>query len=264
MPALTDQLGNEVNLPSIPTRIISLVPSQTELLHHLGLHREVLAITKFCVHPASWHRTKERIGGTKNIHIDRILEMEPDLVLASKEENIREQVESLGAKVPIYTSDVKDLPSALQMITDVSTIVGKEEEGAKLVKGIELEFSTLPFYHQYEPAAYLIWNDPMMSIGGDSFINAMMHEAGFKNVFANTNRYPEITLEDLRNSSCKYLFLSTEPFPFNNDHLQYFQENLPGVQVMLVDGEMFSWYGSRMLKAPAYFMELRKSIAALA
>ncbi len=116
MPIFTDQTGREVSIPSHPQRIISLVPSQTELLFDLGLEEQVAGITKFCVHPEKWFRSKTRIGGTKNIKSALIHQLQPDLIIANKEENVKEQVEELAAHYPVWVSDIHDLQSALDMI----------------------------------------------------------------------------------------------------------------------------------------------------
>ena len=109
----------------IPKRIISLVPSQTELLHYLGLEQETVGITKFCVHPKEWFNTKTRVGGTKAIKKDIIQQLQPDLIIANKEENVKEQVEDLAKDHPVWVTDVNDLESALQMINDIGELTGK-------------------------------------------------------------------------------------------------------------------------------------------
>src|SRR5579872_378234 len=111
MASFTDQLGRTITLDQPPVRIISLVPSQTELLYDLDA--DVVGITKFCVHPSAWFREKPRIGGTKNIHPDRIAALRPDLIIANKEENDRGQIEALAAQYPVWVSDIHNLTDAL-------------------------------------------------------------------------------------------------------------------------------------------------------
>lgn len=255
----TDQTGNSFYLSQPPKRIVSLVPSQTELLHHLGLDTEVVGITKFCIHPTAWRRNKQRIGGTKNIHTATIRSLQPDLIIANKEENIREEVLALMSGFPVYVSDVNNLPDALGMIRDIGRITGKEAAALNMAAEISNGFDGL-VVRQPVKAAYLIWREPYMTVGGDTFINDMMKRAGLHNVFANRERYPAITLTDLQQSGCSVVLLSSEPYPFKAQHQEELRHALPGVEVILVDGEYFSWYGSRMLHAPAYFRHLQQQL----
>lgn len=246
-------------LATPPQRIISLVPSQTDLLHYLGLEKETVGITKFCVHPAEWFRNKIRVGGTKTIDIQKIRSLHPDLVIGNKEENIKEQIEMIGEEFPVWVTDINTLPEALTMISDMGILTGKAAEGNELVKKIEQQFEALQF-PRLIPAAYLIWQQPYMTIGGDTFISDMMSRAGFNNVFHRQQRYPEVSLEDIRSSGCEILLLSSEPYPFKEKQLQALQSQLPEIKVMLADGEMFSWYGSRLLPAAGYFQKLRSDL----
>ena len=256
MPSFTDQTGNTIQLKEIPQRIVSLVPSQTELLYALGLEEEVVGITKFCIHPQEWFRTKQRIGGTKNIHIDQILSLQPDLVIAGKEENVSEQVLVLSGQVPVYTSDVTNLDDALRMIRDIGGMTGKNAEADSLVRSIEAGFSHLRKIAPPLPAAYLIWKEPYMTVGGDTFIHDMMTRCGIRNLFASSTRYPATTLDEIRELGCRLLLLSTEPYPFKEKDMEEIRNTLPEIRIELVDGEFFSWYGSRMKQAPEYFATL--------
>jgi ABC-type Fe3+-hydroxamate transport system substrate-binding protein len=243
-------------LPSVPKRIISLVPSQTELLHYLGLEDETVGITKFCIHPKEWYRTKTRIGGTKNINIAAIKKLKPDLIIANKEENVKEQVEELANHFNVLVTDVNNIEEALQMIVSIGRLTGKAMQAEELVEKIKLEFLNV---YKAEPAintAYLIWNKPYMAAGGDTFINDILKAAGFKNIFAGHLRYPSITVDDLVKNNCRLLLLSSEPYPFKQKHINELQQQLPNTKILLADGEMFSWYGSRLLLAPGYLNSL--------
>ena len=257
-----DQLGKIVKTPAPDKlRIISLVPSQTELLCDLGLNNEVVGITKFCVRPENWLKEKTVVGGTKSVKVRRIDELQPNLILANKEENDRKQIEYLADKYPVWTSDIQTLEDALIMIKTVSEIVGKEEQGAEMIHQIKSNFGSLSTtktdnYSLKKTTAYFIWHKPMMVAGGDTFINEMMNFAGFQNIFANKNRYPEVNKKTLYRHNPDYLFLSSEPFPFSEKHIDEFQEICPNGKVILVDGEMFSWYGSRLIKTANYFKNL--------
>lgn len=260
MPVCIDQTGRSVFITEPPKRIVSLVPSQTELLFELGLEEEVAGITKFCIHPDEWFRSKTRIGGTKNLHLDDIRRLQPDLIISNKEENVKEQVEELAKEFPVWISDVHDLRTALEMIEAVGTIVGKQERALQLKDRIAESFEGLTPPNFSLPVAYLIWREPYMTVGGDTFIHDMLQHAGFQNVFASKTRYPEVTIEELLNSRCKAVLLSSEPYPFRQKHVDELQGRLHDVKIILVDGELFSWYGSRLLKAPAYFQSLWQHI----
>ncbi len=251
MPLFTDQTGRSVQMPHHPQRIVSLVPSQTELLYYLGLDAAVAGITKFCVHPAQWHASKTRIGGTKDINIPLIRSLQPELIIAGKEENVLEQVAHLWDEFPTWISDVGDMQAAQEMITAVGAMTSKPKEALHLAQEIRGAFKQVPA--PAIKAAYLIWRKPYMTVGGDTYINDMMQRAGFKNVFNQRLRYPEVSISDIRASGCKVVLLSSEPYPFKEKHRAELETALPGITAMLVDGEMFSWYGSRMLLAPDYF-----------
>jgi ABC-type Fe3+-hydroxamate transport system substrate-binding protein len=332
-------------------RIVSLVPSITELLSDLGLEEEVVGITKFCIHPEHWFRTKRRVGGTKTADVESILALRPDLVLANREENVREQIEALEDLVPVYISDVNDLTSALAMIREVGRLTGREERAAGLVESIRTGFEELKrpigVHAKFSewlaadvaipprpgmpvgravgrpgagagaagagsagagpagagaagagaagagsagagpegwgagsqrpgsgagvdigrwaltepiPCAYFIWRNPWMVAGGDTFINDMLERAGFINVFRGLTRYPTIDADTLSASGCRLVLLSSEPYPFREKHVSEFRAVVPNARVWMVDGEMFSWYGSRMTYMPLYFNYLKSKL----
>jgi ABC-type Fe3+-hydroxamate transport system substrate-binding protein len=283
MPFFTDQLHRTIFLESTPRRIVSLVPSQTELLATLGL--DPVGITKFCIHPDSWFRTKPRVGGTKDIHAERIDALQPDLLLANKEENDRLQIEALAARYPVWVSDVSTLPSALDMIRSVGTLTGREQPAMDLAAEIDSRFAGLAakFVHRFTsldpnisrspvvpplsaflpapiPAcprtAYLIWRNPWMAAGGDTFIHDMLRRCGLINVFAEHTRYPSFELSALADKDCELVLLSSEPYPFREKHFSEISSALPNADIRLVDGELFSWYGSRLLQSPDYFNKM--------
>ena len=263
MPAFTDQMGRTIICAHPPQRIVSLVPSQTELLYELGLNDTVSGITKFCVHPHSWFIHKPKVGGTKSLRLSAIRSLRPDLVIANKEENKKEEIDSLASEYPVWISDIKSLEDALQMIRIVGDITKKNEAAGALADKIRNEFTmlsnNLPDI-KHPATAYLIWQNPYMAAGGDTFIHEMMKSCGLENLFAHENRYPEITVNLLKERGCRLLLLSSEPYPFSAKHLPALKEALPDTRIMLVDGEFFSWYGSRLALAPAYFKELLQYI----
>ena len=254
-------------MTSPPRRIISLVPSQTELLFDLGLDEEVIGITKFCIHPNKWFRTKTRVGGTKQLNLPLIQSLNPHLVIANKEENVKEQVEAIEQFCPVYCSDISSLHDSLLMIKQIGQITNTVHKANLLISSIKNEFSSFrPTAQRISKAAYLIWKDPYMTAGGDTFISDMLNQAGFENVFVDTKRYPEISVEALIATGADVILFSSEPFPFKEKHLiemktlwaERSYQPLP--KLKLVDGEMFSWYGSRLLHSVNYFKKLRESL----
>ncbi len=256
-----DQVGNTLVFSSYPQRIVSVVPSQTELLADLGLGDAVVGITKFCVHPNAWFRTKSRVGGTKTLSIEKIRALQPDLLIANKEENTKEQIEALQQEFKVWISDIKDLDDALYMIREVGRILGKTNQAIDLSKTIELSFQALEGQTKtLHSAAYLIWNEPFMVAGGDTFISDMMRKAGLVNVFEKqVERYPTTSMDELKRLAPEFIFLSSEPFPFQEKHAEALTLELPLCRCVLVDGELFSWYGSRLLKTAAYLPKLTKN-----
>lgn len=259
MPAAIDARHRQITLEAPPQRIISLVPSQTELLADLGLAEEVVGLTRFCVHPAGWTRNKQIVGGTKQVSVERIRALCPDLILANLEENTREMVEVLETIAPVYVTDVHDVPNALSMIRTLGTLTGRTNAAEVIAREIGAGFAALPEFPPLR-AAYLIWREPYMTIGHDTFIHDLMARGGFINAFGEQTRYPEITVEDLRAMQPGVVLLSSEPYPFREKHITEIVELLPQIPVWLVDGEMFSWYGSRLRKTPVYLQDLRKAL----
>lgn len=255
----TDQMARTVEVPAAPQRIISLVPSQTELLYDLGLGERVVGITKFCVHPETWFKTKHRVGGTKKVDLEKVRALKPDLIIGNKEENERKDIEALAAEFPVWMSDIRDLPGALDMITRVGELTSAKEKASALATDIVQAFATLRPLDPTYTAAYLIWREPFMVAGHGTFINDMLKRCGLENVFDEGDaRYPAITDQQLAESDPDIILLSSEPYPFKEEHIQDLNMICPGTPVRIIDGELFSWYGSRMLKAPAYFNGLLK------
>ena len=249
-----------------PQRIISVVPSQTELLFDLGMDREIIGITKFCIHPAERVRNRTIVGGTKTLHLDQIHALRPDLILANKEENTQDQIEALQQQYPVHVTDINTLPDALAMIRTVGTLVGKGPEAKTMAQQIATNLSPLsslssPSSLLPPSVAYFIWRKPYMVAAGDTFIDAMLAVAGFRNAFTGLSRYPEVTPDALRNAQPDLIFLSSEPYPFAEKHMAEMAAICPSARVLVVDGEMFSWYGSRLLRAGDYFRNLRNEIA---
>ena len=303
MITLEDARGRTLTLTEPPRRIISLVPSQTELLSSLGLDEEVVGITRFCVHPPSWRSAKRIVGGTKLLREDRIRDLRPDLIFANLEENTRQDVERIEEIAPVFVTNVRTLEEAADMIESVALLVGRAGAGAEVASAIRQVFDLLedelgPYglkrnvtaspatgrSHSRDGgrrgeartsrdsvgratddaaglrAAYLIWRDPYMSVGGDTFIHDMLSRGGFENVFGASIRYPRVSARDLIDARPDVVFLSSEPFPFDEAHRSEIEDMLPRARVRLVDGQLFSWYGSRLIHTPDYLRQLRSEL----
>jgi ABC-type Fe3+-hydroxamate transport system substrate-binding protein len=252
----TDQMGKEVQVPFPPQRMISLVPSQTELLADLGLEDRVVGITRFCVHPAAWKKSKPVIGGTKHFRFDTIDSLQPDLIIGNKEENYREGIEQLSASYPVWMSDVVTLADALDMIQRIGDITSETVQSKKFIQQIVHLFGSIPELPPLR-TLYLIWRDPWMGAGSDTFIHEMLLQAGLINALEENMRYPRLTADEIIQLNPDLVLLSSEPFPFRETHIGEIQALCPKSRALCVDGKMFSWYGSRMLRFPAYVRELR-------
>lgn len=259
----TDQTGREVIIRDYPARIVSVVPSQTELLFDLGLKDKIVGVTKFCVHPAEALKTKTIVGGTKKLNIEKIRSLNPDLILANKEENLRSEIETLAKDFPVWVSDIKTLDDAISMIHSIGELTNKVSDANVLCQKTTAAFaqlSTLNFELQTNRSVYLIWHNPIMTIGSDTFIHHMLHRCGLQNVFSDRTRYPEISAQELAETNPEIILLSSEPFSFREKHIEHYQSICPSAKIILVDGEMFSWYGSRLQYAPEYFHRLINSL----
>ena len=264
MQEYTDQLGRRLQLPALLKRIVSLVPSQTELLVDLGLKPSLVGITKFCVHPVGLLKEKKIVGGTKQVHFDRIAALEPDIILCNKEENTEEMVLELEKIAPVHVSEIEDIEGSLELIRQYREIFGVKQEASKIEQSIKKEQEKFQEFIKDKPekkVAYFIWQKPYMVAGKNTFIDYLLRLNKFENIYAQEHtRYPQIGLSTVRERKADLVLLSTEPFPFKDKHKEAFQKKLPEQRVEIVDGEYFSWYGSRLVKAFDYFEKLRLSL----
>lgn len=254
MPFFIDQINHELELNTRPERIVCLVPSITEFLFDIGLADSIVGVTKFCIHPVGAKQDKVQVGGTKNVKLDVVAELNPDLIIASKEENTQGQIESLMQEYPTWVSDIKNLDDAFVMMKQIGFMTDKEQEVVSMINEIQTSFDAIPQYAWKPRVAYLIWRKPYMTIGGDTFINSLLELAGYENAFSDCQRYPQVTIEELKQLNLDFIFLSSEPYPFSEKHISELQEV---VKPVLVDGECFSWYGSHLLQSESYFTALR-------
>lgn len=266
MNLFTDQIGVSHTFELAPKRIISLVPSQTELLYDLGLEENLVGITKFCVHPFHFKATKTIVGGTKNVKLEKIKALQPDIIICNKEENTKEMVEELRHICPVWVTDIETIEDNLQMISDFGQLFNKRTEAQKWTD--KINFAYRDFQEFVKPitpikAVYFIWANPYMVAGNGTFINQMLQLNKFENIYANREeRYPEIIIQKMRiQGDPDLVFLSSEPFPFTDEHAFELGRFTHHAKTVFVDGEMFSWYGSRLLKAFDYFKKLHQRIA---
>ncbi|WP_068836999.1 helical backbone metal receptor [Pontibacter akesuensis] len=249
-------MGHQLTLAQPPQRIMSLVPSQTELLFDLGLADRVVGVTKFCIHPKEQVKQKTIIGGTKNFHFGKIDQLQPDLIIGNKEENYKEGIEQLQEKYKVWMSDIYTLEDALEMLQQLGLLTGTEAKAQELEQQIRVGFEQLEPVQPSIKTAYFIWRKPYMAVGSHNIIDHILQRCGFSNAFANLQRYPEITPALLQQADPQLILLSSEPYPFKEKHIEEFRELCPQAVVKVVDGEMFSWYGSRLLHAPVYLQQV--------
>lgn len=256
MKTFIDYLNRTVTFPYPPKRIISLCPSITETLFDLGLGERIVGRTSFCIHPQEKVKGVKIIGGTKQVNLEKIDLLTPDLIIAEKEENPKELIETLAKKYPVFVFEVENIEDALKMVKDLGDMTDQSVLASKMVQEIELKFSNLPKAEKMK-VAYIIWKDPLMSAGNHTFIYSVLERVGFENVFKDyPGRYPMVTIEDLKKESPDLVFLTSEPYPFNVKHQSEFKQILPHSKVVLVDGESFIWYGSRMIQSADYLTKL--------
>lgn len=255
----TDMTGRQVEIRKPVERIVSLVPSQTELLYHFGLENSIAGQTVFCIHPQEKHKTSVKVGGTKKVRMEMIRELNPDLIICNKEENTPELVDELSREFPVWVSDIQNSNDAFKMIESLGEILDVKEQAVALVGNIKDSFRKAKIYRQFT-CLYLIWRKPYMTIGGDTFISHMMEKGGFINICRNSNRYPELDEEMIMALRPELVFLSSEPYPFGDKHIREIRDMLPYSKILTVDGEMFSWYGNRLLNSQSYLNELQRRI----
>jgi len=260
---ILDQIDRELEISRPLNRIVSLVPSITELLVYMGLEEQILGITKFCIHPENLRKTKTIVGGTKQIHIEKIRALKPDIILCNKEENTLEMVLDLEKICPVHVSNIITFEDSLDLIEKYGDLFGKEEAADKLVSDLNNKKADFEANLTSEKlkVAYYIWRKPWMVVAGSTFINSMLELNGWVNVYADSkNRYPEIDLEEIKNKDLDLILLSSEPFPFQNKHIAEIREQC-SARIEIVDGEFFSWYGSRQLDSFKYFEELQNYLS---
>jgi len=258
-----DMMGREVNLHKRSNlNVVSLVPSQTELLYELGLAKQVIGQTRFCIHPEEEYKSEKFIGGTKQLNIAKILKLNPDLIIANKEENDKNQIEELEKLFPVWISDIANLNDNQKMITSLGEIFKVSGQASWINQQINMSFSLLGArLKEPKTCLYLIWRKPYMTVGSDTFIDSILTRGGFVNVIKE-KRYPELTAVEMHALNPEIIFMSSEPYPFKENHIEELRVYFPESEIKLVNGELFSWYGSRLIQTPSYLLELNKALQA--
>ena len=260
---IVDQLNRSIQIDYIPKRIVSLVPSQTELLYDLGLESLLVGITKFCVHPHHLITNITVVGGTKQVHLDKIISLNPDIILCNKEENTKAMIEELENIAPVHLSDIYNIEDCLELIKMYGSLFLVKDKAENIISKIKKEQQEFQVFIKDQPqlkTVYFIWKNPWMIAGNNTFINALMSIGKFDNYFENLERYPEIDLENDMDNQVEVIMLSTEPFPFKEEHVKALKLKFQQAKILLVDGELFSWYGSRLTKSFQYFKLLRETL----
>ncbi|RHW35871.1 iron ABC transporter substrate-binding protein [Lysinibacillus yapensis] len=259
MQTIVDHLSRTVKIPDQPKRIISICPAITETIFSLKAGNKLIGRTRYCTFPKGKVENIEVVGGTKEVNIEKIKQLEPDLILAEKEENTAEIVQQLEQIAPVFVSEVQSIQDGLRLIETLGQLTSSEEKAATMIQKIKDEFDALP-HEQLGRAAYAIWRKPYMVVGDTTYINDVLKRLGFQNAYNQAEeRYPAVSKEQLSAANLDFLFLASEPFPFSEKHLTEFQAFLPDTKILLVDGEMF-WYGAKMIEAAVYFKELIKTV----
>ncbi|TCI85558.1 ABC transporter substrate-binding protein [Tenacibaculum sp. M341] len=261
---ISDQLNRELNILNTPKRIVSLVPSLTELLFDLGLEEQIVGLTKFCIHPYHLKQTKTIVGGTKKIKLDVIKDLKPDIILCNKEENTEEIVNSCNEISIVHVSNIFTLDDVFELIEQYGLIFSCRTEASKIYQKLKFKINDFKnFVNSYDSktVAYFIWRNPWMAAGNNTFINHLLELNKFDNIYKNKERYPEIQLKKIRlEGDPEIVFLSSEPYPFKEEHAFEVGRCTHHAKTVFVDGELFSWYGSRLLKSFDYFKKLHQRI----
>lgn len=271
MQSFTDNLGNILTFEFPIKKIVSIVPSQTELLYDLGLEDQIVGITKFCIHPIHFISTKKIIGGTKQVHYDKIKALNPDIIIANKEENTLEMIVELRKICPVFITDIITLTDNLKMIIQFGELFNKRVEAKKWADKIqfaELDFMQFINQKSTKKVAYFIWANPYMAAGRNTFINEMLTLNKLENIYGENSkyeeRYPEVIIQKMRiQGDPDFIFLSSEPFPFKDEHAFEIGRHTHHATTIFVDGEMFSWYGTRIAKSFDYFKKLHQKLESI-
>ena len=258
-PPLLDASGVVVSLSAHPRRIVSLIPSITEILFTLGVGEAVAGCTIFCTEPRDGVAGKTKVGGEKNPKLELIRELGADLVIANIEENVREHIETLRAwGIAVYVTYPRTVADGIALVAELGALTGAEDEGRRIAQDLERRLARVRTRGQgHAPARVFcpIWRRPYMTINGDTYIDDMLTLCGGANIFAGLpKRYPEVTLEAVAGARPEVVLLPDEPYRFRQVHVKDFSAypEMPAVRdgrIHLMDGKLLSWYGPRIARA---------------
>lgn len=263
-PEFVDAIGQR-HARCLDARIVSLVPSITELLCDLGLAGRLVGRTGFCIHPATTVATIPKVGGTKDVNIDKIRQLAPTHLVVNIDENEKPTVDLLAQFVPHVVVTHPLVPEDnLALARLVGGVFGADEAAASWCEAFGRELAAL---RALPPAPartvlYCIWKDPWMTVSADTYIGAMLHELGWQvaPLAQDGSRYPRFAWSQELVDQLDAVLLSSEPYRFTEEHADALERQI-GKPVLLVDGEMMSWYGSRALAGVRYLRELRARLA---
>ena len=259
---LTDDVGATLELNRTPQRIASLVPSLSEALWWLGLGDKLVGVTRYCVRPADGFPWAERIGGTKNPDVPRIVGLSPDVVVANAEENRLKDIEELrSAGVPVFVTFPKTVTESAITLRKLGRLVGERERGNEMADAIDRAIDEAHARRASPPLRSFcaIWRKPYMAVGHGTYAQDVLHICGFESVLPVTRgRYPKVTLDDIRRLDPDVVLLPDEPFPFGPEH----REDFEGwrARVVIFDGTLLSWYGPRTPEALSGLTEMALAI----
>lgn len=240
-------------------RVISLVPSLTELVLDIGIDNRLIGRTRFCLYPEDEVSKVEIVGGTKNPNLKKILALKPDLIIANKEENRKEDIEYLKEHTEVLVTIIDTIEEAKRTIEIIGELLDLQKNSIDLVSKVT---SLQNLNKDFKPidTAYFIWKDPWMVAASKTYIDDVMAQFKLKNAFKEFERYPQITIDDLKDKSPELILLSSEPYPFAEKHADELRKLFPSTEIVCINGEWFSWYGSRMVAAFKNLQEWRTDI----
>ena len=259
MPSAEDGRHRTLTLDRPPTRIVSLVPSLTEALATISLGPALVGVTRYCAEPAELVTRLRKVGGTKDPGLDLIRSLEPEIVVANEEENRREDVEALeAAGLQVWVGTARSVLAAVEELDRLATLLGAARSAARLLTRARDAIAAQEQLNTERPRVSVfcpIWRNPYMAVGGDTYAGNLLRFCGAVNGFETHrtgNRYPQVTLDDIRAADPAVILLPDEPFRFRERHRQEVMETLPQVRavregnVFLLDGRWLTWYGKRI------------------
>lgn len=254
-----DALGREVTVPSPPGRVVSLIPSVTEICFALGAGEQVVGVTRFCTEPPAGVAGKVRVGGEKDPDLDRIARLRPDLVIANVEENRKADVEALAAAgIPVYVIYPRTVTEGAGLLRTLGELLGASGAGEALAGDVEQALGEVSRLRRGRAPVRVfcpIWKNPWMACNGDTYVHDVLVTCGGENITADRpERYPRVALEEVAAAAPEVILLPDEPFRFAPKHIPLFHA-FPGIpalrngRIHCIDGKWISWYGPRMVEA---------------